>query len=63
MADYFQAQMHRFPQTDKELWAWVKATWGVTIPAGMSRQLNDYLRQHTGGSLIIDAQGDLRLEQ
>ena len=38
-------------------------TWGVTIPAAMSRQLNDYLRQHAGGALIIDAQGALRLEQ
>jgi hypothetical protein len=37
--------------------------WGVTLPNGMSQQLNQYLAQHEGGSLIIDAAGDLRLEQ
>ena len=37
-------------------------TWAVTIPANMSRQLDEYLREHTGGALIIDADGALRLE-
>ena len=37
--------------------------WGVTLPSGMSQQLNRYLAEHEGGSLIIDAAGDLRLEQ
>jgi hypothetical protein len=36
--------------------------WGVTIPAGTSRQLEQYLREASGGSLIIDARGALRLE-
>ena len=37
--------------------------WGVTIPAATSRQLDQYLREADGGALIIDARGDLRLEQ
>jgi len=37
--------------------------WGVTIPAGTARQLNQYLREASGGALIIDADGDLRLER
>ena len=36
--------------------------WGVTIPAGTARQLDQYLREASGGALIIDADGDLRLE-
>lgn len=36
--------------------------WGVTIPAGTSRQLEQYLRDASGGALIIDARGELRLE-
>ena len=36
--------------------------WGVTIPSGTARQLDQYLREATGGELIIDADGDLRLE-
>lgn len=36
--------------------------WGVTIPAGTARQLNQYLQEANGGALIIDADGDLRLE-
>lgn len=36
--------------------------WGVTIPAGTARQLDRFLRESSGGSLIIDADGDLRLE-
>ncbi len=37
--------------------------WGVTIPSGTARQLDQYLREASGGELIIDADGDLRLEQ
>jgi len=37
--------------------------WGVTLPSGMSQQLNQYLAEHEGGSLIISAAGDLRMEQ
>ena len=36
--------------------------WGVTLPMNMRRQLDEYLRQHSGGSLIIGGDGDLRLE-
>jgi len=38
-------------------------TWGVTLPAGMTRDLNRYLDEHAGGSLVIGASGDLRLER
>jgi hypothetical protein len=37
--------------------------WGVTLPGSMSRQLSQFLVKHEGGSLIISAAGDLRLEQ
>ena len=37
--------------------------WGVTIPSGTARQLDQYLRETSGGELIIDADGDLRLER
>lgn len=36
--------------------------WGVTIPATMSRQLDQYLSEYRSGELIIDADGGLRLE-
>jgi len=36
--------------------------WGVTIPPVTARQLDRYLHQSKSGTLIIDAQGDLRLE-
>ncbi|MDX1404159.1 MAG: hypothetical protein R3192_06465 [Woeseiaceae bacterium] len=36
--------------------------WGVTIPSQTSRQLETYLREQTGGDLVIDADGGLRLE-
>ena len=36
--------------------------WGVTIPAATARQLDQFLRDASGGTLIIDADGDLRLE-
>jgi len=37
--------------------------WGVTIPTATSRQLQQHLREADGGALIIDAHGDLHLEQ
>jgi hypothetical protein len=37
--------------------------WAVTIPAATSRQLEQHLREADGGALIIDARGDLHLEQ
>jgi len=37
--------------------------WGVTIPSGTARKLDQYLREASGGELIIDADGDLRLER
>jgi hypothetical protein len=36
--------------------------WGVTLPATMRRQLNQHLAEHSGGELIIDPDGTLRLE-
>lgn len=36
--------------------------WGVTLPATMRRQLNQYLAEHSGGELIIDPDGTLRFE-
>ncbi len=38
-------------------------TWGVTLPARLSRELERYLAQDSGGSLVIGANGDLRLER
>lgn len=35
--------------------------WGVTIPAGTARRLEQFLREASGGTLIIDATGELRL--
>jgi len=37
--------------------------WGVTLPGKVSQQLDRYLTEYEGGSLIISAAGDLRLEQ
>ena len=37
--------------------------WGVTIPSGTARKLDQYLREASGGELIINADGDLRLER
>ena len=39
-----------------------KLQWGVTIPSATSRQLEQYLREASGGALIINARGELRLE-
>lgn len=36
--------------------------WGVTLPGPLSQQLNQYLAEREGGSLIIGSSGDLRLE-
>jgi len=36
--------------------------WGVTLPSNMQDQLNTYLGEARGGSLIIGADGKLRLE-
>jgi outer membrane biosynthesis protein TonB len=36
--------------------------WGVSIPPSMSRQLNQHLAERSGGSLVIGADGALRLE-
>jgi hypothetical protein len=36
--------------------------WGVTLPPSMRRQLDRYLGAHTGGELVIEATGNLRLE-
>ena len=38
------------------------ATWGVTLPATMSASLNKFMHENSGGSLIIGADGNLRLE-
>ena len=37
--------------------------WGVTLPADMSQSLNNYLREHSGGHLVIHSDGVLRMEQ
>ena len=37
--------------------------WGVTLPPAMTRQLNEYLNAHSGGEIVIEANGDMRLEQ
>lgn len=36
--------------------------WGVTLPSATSIKLSQYLREETGGDLVIDAHGELRLE-
>ena len=36
--------------------------WGVTLPKNMRSDLDGYLREHNGGSLIIGGNGSLRLE-
>ena len=37
--------------------------WGVTLPSGMTRELNQYLADSRGGALIIGGDGALRLEK
>lgn len=36
-------------------------SWGVTLPANMARELDDYLASATGGSLTITSNGQLKL--
>jgi len=36
--------------------------WGVTLPTNMRRQLDGYLAEHTGGSLVIEPDGTLELD-
>lgn len=37
--------------------------WGVSLPAPMARDLNNYLASYDGGDLVIGRDGQLRLEQ
>ena len=37
--------------------------WGVSLPTGMSRSLNEYLADYEGGALVIGLDGQLRMEQ
>lgn len=37
--------------------------WGVTLPSRMRRQLDGYLAEHRAGALVIEADGNLRLER
>lgn len=36
--------------------------WGVTLPGKLRRQLDALLQEHSGGALVIGADGNLRLE-
>ncbi|MEO1202333.1 MAG: hypothetical protein AAFX10_06485 [Pseudomonadota bacterium] len=36
--------------------------WGVTLPDRLSTELDRLMREHTGGALVIDADGTLRRE-
>jgi len=36
--------------------------WGVTLPGNLSAQLASLMQQHTGGALIIQANGQLQLQ-
>ena len=38
------------------------ANWGVTLPGNLSVQLASLMQQHTGGALVIQADGQLQLE-
>lgn len=38
------------------------ASWGVTLPGKLSAQLDSLMQQHTGGALVIHADGKLALE-
>ena len=38
------------------------ANWGVTLPGKLSAQLASLMQQHTGGALVIQADGQLQLE-
>ena len=39
-----------------------EVSWGVTLPGKMTMQLDELMQAHRGGSLIIDAGGDLHGE-
>jgi hypothetical protein len=39
------------------------AKWGVSLPSGMSRSLNEYLAAYEGGTLVIGLDGELRMEK
>ena len=36
--------------------------WGVTLPGKLRGQLDDLMRDHSGGALVIGGDGKLRLE-
>ena len=38
------------------------ANWGVTLPLNLSAQLESLMQQHTGGALVIQADGQMQLE-
>lgn len=38
-----------------------KTGWGVTLPGKLRRELDEILREHRGGELIISADGELRI--
>jgi hypothetical protein len=38
-------------------------SWGVTLPGKLKTQLEDLMQQHRGGSLLIGANGQIRLEE
>ena len=37
--------------------------WGVTLPGKVKTQMNSLMENHDGGSLIIDAAGDVHWEE
>jgi hypothetical protein len=39
-----------------------EVSWGVTLPGKMTMQLDELMQAHRGGSLIIDAGGDIHWE-
>lgn len=39
-----------------------QVSWGVTLPGRLSQELEAITREHTGGSLVIGAEGTLRRE-
>ncbi len=38
-------------------------SWGVTLPGRLKKQLDGLMQEHRGGSLVIGASGDIRLEK
>ena len=43
-------------------WAWTRRSSGASPCPRMRRQLDDYLTEVPGGSLVIEGDGNLRLE-